>query len=172
VHRRGEAVVVDAGSAGYYSGLHWEWNRRSIAHNTVTLGASDHLEGGRGALLSLSWDGGRAEAVFEAPIAEGATLRRRLLVDAGAEIVAVEDEVRGSGVFRWNLHLRGEVTSVSGRAVEVRTAKNALRVELPEWAEARVAEGWRGASERTVYVYYEAPVDGYRLMGGRIVFVG
>ena len=172
VHRRGEAVVVDAGSAGYYSGLHWEWNRRSIAHNTVTLGASDHPEGGRGALLSLSWDGGRAEAVFEAPIAEGATLRRRLLVDAGAEIVAVEDEVRGSGVFRWNLHLRGEVTTVSGRAIEMRTAKNALRVELPEWAEARIAEGWRGASERTVYVCYEAPIDGRRLMGGRIVFIG
>lgn len=171
VHRRGEAVVVDAGSAGYYSRLHWEWNRRSIAHNTVTLGTSDHPEGGRGKLLSLSWGGRRAEAVLEAPIAEGATLRRKLLVDAEAGAVSVEDEVRGSGVFRWNLHLRGEVEAERGCALEVRTARNKLRVELPEWAEVRVAEGWRGSSERTVYVYYEAPVEERGLMGGRIVFV-
>ena len=172
VHRRGEAVVVDAGSAGYYTRLHWEWSKRSIAHNTVTLGERDHPEGSGGRLLSLSWDGGRAETVFEAPIAEGAVLRRKLTVDAGAEAVEVEDEVVGKGVFRWNLHLRGEILARGKGALEVRTARNALRVELPEWAEVRVAEGWRGFSERTIYVYYEVPVEGRGLMGGMIVFTG
>ena len=136
------------------------------------LGERDHPEGSRGRLLSLSWDGGRAETVFEAPIAEGAVLRRKLTVDAGAEAVEVEDEVVGKGVFRWNLHLRGEILARGKGALEVRTARNALRVELPEWAEVRVAEGWRGFSERTIYVYYEVPVEGRGLMGGMIVFTG
>jgi hypothetical protein len=44
VYRRGEAIIVDSGSEGYYDPQHWTWNRRSVAHNTITRGDQDHDE--------------------------------------------------------------------------------------------------------------------------------
>lgn len=170
VYRRGEAVVVDAGSAGYYGRQHWEWNRRSIAHNTVTLGAQDHPEGTRGALKSLKEENGAVRALFEAPVAERVTLERELVVK-GDRVIEVTDRVEGSGVFRWNLHLRGRLVAQHPSTVEVETERNRVIVKLPASVEARIAEGLRGTSEKALYIYYEVEARGGNVLSSQLVFL-
>lgn len=162
LHANGEPLIVDAGSAGYYSELHWAWSRRSIAHNTVTLEDRDQLET-RGRLLRYSVDEGRVYALFEAETYPG-ILHRRAILDIDDAVFTIVDEVKGVGKFRWNIHCMGNIKAMGRNHVALTTGRMQYTVALPKTPE--VTYGWRGRDKRTIYMYYEEESSGEIRMWG------
>jgi len=170
VYYYGEPIVVDAGSGGYYNPLHWTWSRRSIAHNTVTLGDSDLPEHVRGYLLGYEELDKGFRASFKMDT-DTFVLERTLTLETQDELreILVSDVVRGKGLFRWNLHCRGSIVEYRGSSVVLRTPKGVeVVVEAPQESVLSVGEGYRGSSENTIYLYYEKQIDGVGNLGGVI----
>ncbi|MGC8570408.1 MAG: heparinase II/III domain-containing protein [Caldivirga sp.] len=165
LHSNGEPLIVDAGSGGYYSDLHWKWSRRSIAHNTVTLGDKDQLET-RGRLVKYWVNGDDVYAVFEANTYPGVN-HRRGVVALGKLIYVILDKISGVGEFRWNIHCMGDVVYMKRNSIALTTGRTDYVIVLPKTPE--VTYGWRGHSTRTVYAYYEDHSVGELNMWGIII---
>ncbi|WP_291766283.1 alginate lyase family protein [Caldivirga sp. UBA161] len=165
LHSNGEPLIVDAGSGGYYSDLHWRWSRRSIAHNTVTLEDKDQLET-RGRLIRYWINGNDIYAVFEANTYPGIN-HERGVVALGKSIYVVLDKINGVGKFRWNIHCMGDVAYISKNSVVLTTGHTDYIIVLPKTPE--ITYGWRGHNVRTVYAYYEDYSDGELNMWGIII---
>jgi hypothetical protein len=171
LYYNGEAVVVDAGSAGYYNPLHWTWSRRSIAHNTVTLGTSDLPEYARGRIVNYVEleDGFKASFQLDT---DGFSVVRDVELRSTGEVkqVRIVDAIRGRGVFRWNLHCRGALIGRRGCTVVLKTPRGSEVTITPhDNVDFNLSEGFRGPSEKTIYLYYEKTIDGEGYMGGTIV---
>ena len=156
---RREPLIVDAGSAGYYNPVHWSWSRRSIAHNTVTRDAEDHLETG-GVLENLRILDNHVEAVFRANIYRDTTLRRHLIIRSfeDKKIIEILDEVTGKGSFRWNLHIKGSCERISEKIVLCKTSRNSLKISALDESIWILSSGLRGSNEPTKYLYREKSV--------------
>ncbi|ABW02708.1 heparinase II/III domain-containing protein [Caldivirga maquilingensis] len=165
LHSNGEPLIVDAGSGGYYSDLHWKWSRRSIAHNTVTLEDKDQLET-RGRLVRYWVNGNDVYAVFEANTYPGVN-HKRGVVALGKLIYVVLDKINGVGKFRWSIHCMGDVVYMRKNSIALTTGSTDYVIALPKTPE--VTYGWRGHSIRTVYMYYEDYSDGELTMWGIII---
>lgn len=159
LYYRGVPVVVDAGSGGYYNPLHWTWSRKSIAHNTVTRGSLDHHESYRGYLKELRELENGFYATFTAGIDETTVVERRVFVNSKDRVLLLLDRVRGSGVFRWNIHCRGVVEAVENNAVVIRLGGFKYIVVAPENVTLRVDSGFRGSEELVPYIHYEVSTD-------------
>ncbi len=162
LHSNGEPLIVDAGSGGYYSELHWTWHRRSIAHNTVTLRDEDQVET-RGRLIRYWVEGGNVYASFEADTYPGVR-HRRGVAGLGKFIYVILDEVNGVGRFRWNIHCMGNVVSMGRNHAVLSTSSTEYTVVFPRTPE--VTYGWRGHHIKTTYMYYEEDSNGVLRMWG------
>lgn len=170
VYYYGEPIIVDAGSGGYYDPLHWTWSRRSVAHNTVTLGDSDLPEYVRGYLLGYEELGNGFRASFKMDTSVF-VLERTLALEIQDELrrITINDVVRGKGLFRWNIHCRGSIVEYRGNAILFRTPKGVeVFIEAPQDSVFSVGEGYRGSSEKTIYLYYEKQVDNIGSLRGVI----
>ncbi|MEM1610232.1 MAG: alginate lyase family protein [Sulfolobales archaeon] len=156
VYYRREPLIVDAGSGGYYNPIHWNWNRKSIAHNTVTRSTEDHLEI-RGEIEDLKIYGEYVEALFRADIYRDVRLHRRLIIRGSGEQkrLEVSDEIIGDGLFRWNLHVKGSCDVVDDRIILCRSSRSNIEIKSLEESIWRIDKGLRGVNEPTVYLYRE-----------------
>jgi len=170
VYWRGEPIIVDAGSGGYYSPTHWTWHRKTIAHNTVSRGEEDH-RAVRGFLRSLDILERGFRAELEARVYEDAALKRvfEYADRGGYKEIYIRDTVEGSGEFRWNLHVRGTCEERGG-SVKCRTEKTAVEVISQHggggWV---IGRGLRGASEATSYIYTSKQIQGLGEFAVRIL---
>jgi len=168
VYRRGEAIIVDAGSGGYYNPLHWSWNRRTIAHNTVTREDQDHDEI-RGELINIETAEDRVRAVFTANIYRDTVLVRELTLLDKKEVKEIDllDKVIGEGLYRWNIHVRGVCENKDPRIV-CRTQRNGIEIISfdEKWV---ISEGFRGDSEKINYLYRIKKISGQDFFRTKII---
>jgi hypothetical protein len=159
VYRRGEAIIVDSGSGGYYDPQHWTWNRGSVAHNTITRGDQDHDEV-RGEILGLSRSAVGAHAVFRAKIYGDITMVKEVSIVERDHIKEIDliDEIMGNGIFRWNLHARGSCRD-EGLKITCKTGRNTFEIISSDeiWP---ISQGLRGSNEKTNYIYREKSITG------------
>ena len=165
LHYGGVPIVVDAGVGGYYNPIHWTWHRRSIAHNTVTLGTEDQAEA-RGKLISVEEAGDLIKAVFEAETYNGIK-HRRTIIDVADLAIAVVDNIEGRGRFRWNIHCMGDVEYVDKVGVHMKVGGIEYTVAVPKIPEVSI--GWRMDKEAK-YIYYEDDLSGAGIMWGVVSF--
>jgi len=166
-----EPLIVDAGSAGYYNPLHWTWSRRSIAHNTVTAGEIDLPEHVRGSIVNYEELKDGFKAIFQLNT-DYFTVKRtmELRSDGIFKRVGVNDVIYGKGVFRWNLHCRGSIIENHGNIVVLKSPRGLeFSIIAPENTMFTLSEGYRGALEKTVYLYYERNISNIGYMGGIIL---
>jgi hypothetical protein len=152
VYYRREPLIVDAGSGGYYNPIHWRWNRKTIAHNTISRDEEDHVET-RGRLINYSEVENGFRAFFSSKIYEDVILYREISFNnnVDSKIIFIKDLVQGSGDFRWNIHVRGSCEKYE-KKIKCSSDKNRLYIESfdNEWV---LSQGYRGDKENIWYIY-------------------
>ncbi|MEZ0289783.1 MAG: heparinase II/III family protein [Sulfolobales archaeon] len=170
VYWRREALIVDAGSGGYYNPLHWTWHRKSIAHNTVTREEEDHLET-RGFLRELVAYEKGFKAVLESRIYDNVNLIREFSYRdlVSVKEISIKDTIEGTGLFRWNIHVKGECSEREDRVL-CETNKTLIelipREENVKWF---IERRLRGFNEYTSYVYRVKRVEMRDVFTTRII---
>nr|KJR73804.1 MAG: hypothetical protein TU35_03680 [Thermoproteus sp. AZ2] len=169
LHAFGEPLAVDSGAAFYYGERHWAWNRRSIAHNTVTLEDRDQIET-RGILRALVQKGEAVYAEFYAETYPGVGHTRAVFTPDKFTYL-IKDTIRGRGRFRWNLNLLGSIAEVAeapGAVIYKALSAGGRRYTVALPKPARIGQGWRKGDTPTIYMYYEEEVDRIGVLWGLI----
>ena len=104
----GDRVIYDLGNGGYASFLFVEWQRKTIAHNTVAIDRQNHRSITDG--IVRRFDGGRNEISVSAKgVYEAANFTRSLRLEEYRLTDSFEVECRGDYVIDWALYCRGIV---------------------------------------------------------------
>lgn len=138
--------IVDTGVSTYESGPERRYERRTIAHNTVTVDKADQAECWRSFRVArrfspsdVSYQQGEDGASFQGRfdgyaslLGDDITHERRISIDAGGQAIQVEDTVAGRGqhCIESRIHLHPDVEVEAREADSIQLSRGEHRVHI------------------------------------------